>query len=128
MPWSLEHIENLQIVELTISGRVSGDDLKEAAAARIALGQEKGIDKYIINARHIDAPESATPGVYDIPTKMYAEKNLSRASQIAVIAPLSSESMWVTGFYEDICINRGWRVRTFLDRDFAIDWLQESGH
>jgi len=127
MPWSLEYLENLQIVELTISGRVSGDELKEAATARIALGQEEGVHKYIINARHIDAPESATPEVYDIPTKMYAEKNLSRASQIAVIAPLSSESMWVTGFYEDICVNRGWRVRTFLDRDLAIDWLRESG-
>jgi hypothetical protein len=127
MPWSLEHIENLQIVELTISGRVSGDELKDAAAARIALGQEKGVDKYIINVTHIDAPESTTAEVYDIPTKMYAEKNLSRASQIAVIAPLSSESMWVTGLYEDICVNRGWRVQTFLDRNLAIDWLQESG-
>jgi len=127
MPWSLQHIENLQIVELTISGHVSGDELKEAAAARIALGKERGVHKYIINARHIDAPESATPEVYDIPTRMYAEKKLSRASQIAVIAPLSSESMWVTGFYEDICVNRGWRVHTFLDRDLAIDWLQESG-
>ena len=126
MPWSLEHIENLQIVELTISGRVSGDELKDAAAARIALGQENDIDKYIINVTHIDAPESATAEVYDIPTKMYAEKKLSRASQIAVIAPLSSESMWVTGFYEDICVNRGWCVQTFLDRNLAIDWLQES--
>lgn len=127
MPWSLKYIEDLQIVELTISGSVRGDELQEAAAARIALGQEKGINKYIINVTHIDAPESATAEVYDIPTKMYAEKNLSRASQIAVIAPLSSESMWVTSFYEDICVNRGWRVRTFIDRDLAIDWLQESG-
>jgi hypothetical protein len=126
MPWSIEYIEDLQIVELTISGRVSGDELKEAAAARIALGQEKSADKYIIDVTHIDAPESATPEVYDITTRMYAEKNLSRASQIAVIAPISSESMWVTGFYEDICVNRGWRVHTFLDRDLAIDWLQES--
>lgn len=125
MSWNVEHNEDLQIVELTISGRVSGDDLREAAAARIALGQEKGIDKYIINVRHIDASESMTPDIYEIPTKIYAEKNLSRSSQIAVIAPLASESLWVTGFYEDICVNRGWRVHTFLDRDRAIDWLQE---
>jgi len=127
MPWSVEYIGDLQIVELTISGRVGGDELKEAAAARIALGQERSTDKYIINVRDIDAAQSATAEVYEIPTKMYAEKNLSRASQIAVIAPLSNESMWITGFYEDICVNRGWRVHTFLDRDRAIDWLQEPG-
>jgi len=126
MPWRLEHNLDLQIVELTISGHVSGDELKKAAAARISLGQESGVDKYIINARHVDAPEATTPDVYDIPTKLYAEKNLSRASQIAVIAPLSSESRWITSFYEDICVNRGWRVQTFLDRNHAIDWLQEA--
>ncbi len=127
MPWSVEHNEELRIVELAISGRVSGDELKEAAAARIALGKVNGVDKYIIDVRHIDVPEATTPDVYDIPTKMYAEKSLSRTSQIAVIAPLSRKSTWITGFYEDICVNRGWRVHTFLDRSRAIDWLQESG-
>lgn len=125
MPWNLEYSERLQIVELTINGRVTGNELKEAAAARIALGLELGVGKYIINARHIDAPESTTPAVYEIPTRTYPEKNLPRDSQIAVIAPISREAMWITGFYEDICVNRGWRVRTFLDRDRAIEWLQD---
>jgi len=125
MPWDLEYSERLQIVELVISGRVTGEELKEAAEARIVYGQELGVNKYIINARHIDAPESATPAVYEISTKTYSDKNLSRDSQIAVIAPIASEAMWVTSFYEDICVNRGWRVKTFLDRDRAIEWLQD---
>ena len=58
MPWKLEHLEDLEIVELTIDGSVTGEELKEAAAARIRFGQEVGVDDYIINVRHIDAPQS----------------------------------------------------------------------
>ena len=123
MPWNLEYHDDTQIIELTITGQVTGEDLQAAASARIALGKKKGVDRYVINARHIDAPRSTTPAVYDIPNRLYIEEGLSRSSSIAVIAPVDSESMWITGFYEDICVNRGWRVETFLDRDRAIDWL-----
>lgn len=126
MPWNLEYHEDTQIVELVITGRVSSEELLEAASARIAFGEENRTDKYIINARHIDAPRSTTLAVYDIPTRIYDEKGLSRDSAIAVVAPIASESIWISSFYEDLCVNRGWRVETFLERSRAIEWLQDS--
>ena len=125
MPWKLEYHEDSQIVELHIDGRANGDELREAATARIAFGKEKGVERYIINVRHLKAPRSATPAVYEIPTRLYEEEGLSRSSVIAVIAPMDAQSMWAANFFEDICVNRGWRVETFLDRDRAIDWLVE---
>ena len=126
MPWNLEYHEDTQIVELHVTGKMTGAELKEAASARISFGNERDADRYIINARHIDAPRSTTPAVYEIPTQLYDEQGLSRNCAIAVIAPIDSESIWITSFYEDICVNRGWQVETFLDRDRAVDWLQQT--
>ena len=126
MPWKLEYHEQSQSVELHISGRANGDELREAAAARIANGKEKGVERYIINARHLAAPRSATAAMHDIPTRLYDKERLSRSSTIAVIAPMDAQSMWAVNFFEDTCVNRGWQVESFLDRDRAIDWLLET--
>ena len=45
MAWTVEYNEALNIVELKLSGRLSGAELQESAAARIALGEEHGITK-----------------------------------------------------------------------------------
>ena len=126
MPWKLEHHEQSQIVELHINGRANGDELREAAAARIAFGKEKGVKKYIINVRHLEAPRSTSQTVFEIPARLYDEAGLSRSSAIAVIAPIDAQSQWAVNFFEDTCVNRGWRVETFLDRDRAVDWLLET--
>lgn len=125
MPWNLEYHEDVQIIELHISGRANGDELKEAAAARIVFGKEKAVEKYIINVIHLEAPRSTSTAVYEIPTRLYDDEGLSRNSMIAVIAPMDAKSMWAANFFEDLCVNRGWRVETFLDRDRAVDWLLE---
>ena len=126
MPWKLEYHEQSQIVELHIDGRADGNELQEAAAARIAFGREKGAERYIINVRHLQAPRSTTTAMFEIPTRLYEDEGLSRSSTIAVIAPIDVESQWATNFFEDICVNRGWRVQTFLHRDRAVDWLLET--
>jgi len=125
MPWNLKFHEDTRIVELQISGRVKGDDLIAAANARIDLGKEKGVDRYIVDARDIDIPRSATLALHDIPARLYDDKGLSRSSAIAVLRPVSERSEWATSFFEDLCFNRGWRVESFDDRDRAIGWLLE---
>ena len=122
----LEYHEDTGIVELHINGRANGEELMEAATARIAFGKERGVERYIINVRHLEAPRSATTAVFEIPTRLYDEQGASRSSTIAVIAPIDAQSMWAANFFEDTCVNRGWRVETFLDRDRAIDWLLET--
>lgn len=126
MSWDLTTIEGLQIVKLTISGTVSGQELLDAAAARIDFGKEHNATQFIIDATDMDAPESTTTAVHDIPTRVYSEKNFNRRCHIAVITPVRPESRWITQFYEDICVNRGWRVETFSSSDDAVNWLQRS--
>jgi len=126
MSWDLRLVDGLQIVRLTITGTVSGQELVDAASARIDFGNDHKATQFIIDASDMDAPRSTTTAVHNIPTRVYPTKSFARFSQIAVIRPIRPESGWIAQFYEDICVNRGWRVRTFDNYDEAIAWLQRS--
>jgi hypothetical protein len=126
MVWSVGCHDESQIVELSFSGKVSGSELKEAAAARIDFGRENGTQKYLIDATDMLAPKSAILDVLEIPTKVYSDQRMDRASRIAVIRPLDPDSHWITEFYENASVMRGWLVEIFADRRKAIAWLQSS--
>lgn len=126
MAWTVEYNEALNIVELKLSGRLSGAELQESAAARIALGEEHGITRFLIDARDLIAPRSTTLSIYEIAAKTYPKSNQRRDTRIAVINPSAPESEWIVQFYEDLCINRGWRVHMSDDRVTALGWLDEQ--
>jgi hypothetical protein len=123
MTWNLECKDDLQIVVLTYSGKVSGRDIKEAAAARIDMGKQKGITRFLIDTRKVEADESATMGIHEIPAKMYPEKQVERTNRIAIIGPESSISKTMVRFFENSCVNRGWLVSAFQDYKSAIEYL-----
>lgn len=126
MTWKVEYIDHLDIVELTLLGRLTGAQLQEAAAARIALGEEHGVTDFLIDAQDLIAPRSTTMSIYNIPARTYVEMNARRDARIAVVIPTAPESEWIVQFYEDLCVNRGWRVHMAPDRESALDWLQRG--
>jgi hypothetical protein len=123
--WEIHFHEDLAVVETEFDGVVSGDEMLEAAQARIAAGKRHKTHLFIIDAKKMIAPRSATVEVYEIPTKIYPKTLAERASRIAVVAPDDPDSVWVANFFEDVCINRGWQTRVFRDKPTAIAWLQE---
>ena len=123
MTWAIEYDDDLQIVVLTYSGKTTGEDIKEAAAARIAMGKEKGVNKFLIDAGKVETEASATLSIYEVPEDLYLRQEANRKSRIAVIRPESSVSREMVEFYETACLNLGWLVKVFQDRDNAVEWL-----
>ena len=126
MKWKTEYNDELQIVELTYEGNITGKDIKEAAVARIAMGRQKGVTRYLIDTRKVQTDSSATIDIYDVPTRIYPDECVSHTSHIAVIKPELPETSDMVSFYVNACMNRGWLVKTFEDRDSAIKWLQQE--
>lgn len=126
MVWKVEYDDKLQIVVLTYSGKTKGEDIKEAAAARIAMGKEKGVTNYLIDTRKIATEGSSTFDIFTLPSKMYPDKRVESRSRIAVIIPELPTEREMVQFYEDVCFNRGWMVKTFQDHDSALKWLQQD--
>ena len=126
MVWDVQYHDDSQIIELTFSGKTTGPELKEAAASRIQLAKEMGARKNLINTFEMQAPKSTILDVLEIPVKVYSEKRMDRTSSIAVVRPSDEDSHWITQFYENASVMRGWIVQIFSNRDDAIDWLQSS--
>jgi hypothetical protein len=127
MVWQVELDEESQVVVLSFDGVVTGPELIEAAEARILLGKETGVDSYIIDAADMVAPKSTIMDVLDIPKQVYQDNNMSRTSLLAVVKPTNPGSVWIAELYENASILRGWRVKSFDDRDAALYWLQNYG-
>ena len=125
MAWTVEYDDDLQIVVLTYLGNVTGAEIKEAAVARIGMGKQKGATKFLIDTRTVEADKSATMSIYDLPTKVYPEKHAQHTSRIAIVGPQSSASKEMVKFFENACVNRGWSVMTFENRESAVKWLQQ---
>jgi hypothetical protein len=121
--WRVEFHSDLRIVELSLSGSVAGPELLKAAAARIDLGQKKAVTNFLIDAAELIASKSTTLDVIRIPDTIYFDKNMVSTSRIAVVVPKEPESHWITEFYENAAVNRGWHVQVFEDRESALDWL-----
>jgi len=123
MKWNLEYRDDIQIIVLTYFGEVTAADIKEAAVARIDLGKQKGVARFLIDTRKVEADEFATTGIYDIPASVYPEKQVERTGRIAILSPESSVSKKMVKFFENCCTNRGFLVQTFQDYKSAIEWL-----
>jgi len=123
MTWTVSFDESLRVVVLTYSGVNTGEDIKEAAAARIALGREKGVNKFLIDTREVVTDESATSDIFELPDKVYPAERNQRESRIAILEPESPRSSEMVRFFESVCVNRGWQVKVFQDLESAIRWL-----
>ena len=126
MAWSVDYDEALRLVVLTYSGQTTGQDIKDAAAARIAMGRKRGVTDFLIDTRDVLVDESATVDIYDVPDKMYVDKAVQRVSRIAILEPRSPDSRHLVEFFANACTNRGWLAKRFTDRTEALEWLHEE--
>lgn len=107
-------------------GPITGQDLKGSLADRLALGREKGVTDFIINAQELVAQHKAIVDVLNLPGKEYLKENMDRESRMAVLVPTDPESVWIAEFYETVCINRGWKVHICNDHASAVRWLLDK--
>ena len=125
MTWRLEFNSTLRIIDLVYVGHVTGPEMKEATTKAIALGKEKGILEVLVDGMEVDLGPSTTD-LFELPDKQYPAEGKSRQSRIALVLPKSPELIKAARFYETACLNRGWCVQLFPNRDEAIQWLTST--
>jgi len=123
MEWKLEYHQDSHVVELFMIGLITGPDLMASVADRIALGREKGVTNFIINAEDLIAQQSAVTDVLDLPEVKYLEEDMERDCRLAVLVPKDPESTWLGEFYETVCVNRGWQAHICENHESAVRWL-----
>jgi len=122
MPWNVSHDSAINVVVVTYAGRTTGDDLRAATSAAIALGKEKDTTNFLVDASALELTASIFD-VYELPTQQYVNEGVERTSRIAVIRPISPDALDAAKFYETVCQNRGWFAKLFAGRQSAVSWL-----
>lgn len=125
MPWTYEHNPVLQIIDVVYAGNITARDLRESTSELIALGKEKGINRFLLDTTEMKLDTNLVD-LYDLPTQQYVEEKADRQGRIAVILPKSTRARKAAEFFETVCRNRGWLVQVFSERQGAVDWLTLS--
>ena len=121
MPWSLEYHSETKIVLCTYSGQLSLDEFKEATERTIALAVKHKTNLLLIDDSKLEPAVSAID-IYEMP-RFYDKVEGDRKSRIALILPPSGQIREDVKFYETVCRNHGWNVKSFDEPQGATDWL-----
>ena len=122
MAWTLECDSKLRIIELVYTGRTTGVDLQESTLKAIAMGKEEGFLNFLVDATEIVLLGSIFD-LLDLPVRQYPAANLYYQGRVAVVLPKRPKEQQDARFYETACVNRGWLVKLFPNRDEGIAWL-----
>ncbi|MDH5502142.1 MAG: hypothetical protein OEY72_13680 [Gammaproteobacteria bacterium] len=124
MPYQIRFNEKLLHIENIVSGILSKDELDKSTADGIALQQKHSAYSILINASQLESVDSVTD-LYQMP-KQYSELGVSRSTRIALVMPELEKARKFVRFYETVCMNRGWTVRSFETQGEAEMWLASS--
>jgi hypothetical protein len=128
MSWSYEHNPTLGVVEVVYKSEVSARDLRESTSELIELGKREGLNRFLVDAADMTlAPSTSLVDAYDLPTRQYVEQGADRQCRVAIYLPDSARARDAVRFYETACVNRGWMVKVFSERQEAVKWLAQGG-
>jgi hypothetical protein len=121
--WTLEYNSTLRIVEIVLAGSITGPDLQESTSKAIALSKDQGIPAaFLVDATELELAASIVD-LYDLPAQQYFAEGADLRNRLALVLPQSPKARRDARFYETACVNRGWNVKSFPNRDEAIEWL-----
>ena len=120
MSHEFEYLEDKSITLIKISGTynfaMETDFLKEM----ISIIKEHNSKGSLWDCREGEfVGDTAT--LYDRP-KLYEHLDMHRARRRALVVKELNQDLQ---FFENVCVNRGWSIKLFIDYDAAIKWLTE---
>ena len=121
MSFAVKYNPEFRIIESVLADNVTKKDLLMHEAQCIALAKETNPTGILTDATQATLKVSMA-ALFDLP-EFYAVQGLRRSVRIAILPPTSDAENRLVDFYETVCLNRGWTVRTFTERQEALDWL-----
>ena len=125
MPWRIEYDEQRNVICLTFEGQVSGEDVRHSSISAIGIIEGKDMRNILSDFTGVARIDVSTLGVFQLP-KEYKALGLRGWFREAIVSPRDSMVRETVVFYETVCVNRGYSVRTFERRAQALDWLAST--
>jgi hypothetical protein len=121
MSFTVKYNPELSIIESVLVDNLTSKDLRMHEAQSIALAMKNKANRFLSDATAATIKVSISD-LYNLP-EFYQDQGLRRPVLIAVLSPTSEAGKKLVDFYETVCLNRGWTVKIFDERQEALDWL-----
>ena len=120
MEWNLVIHDEDKYLEVVTSGMVDGDGTIDMAKAIAQTMKSHQVTKAIIDHRNVVGVIGDTSATYNRP-KIFRFIGLTLGIKIAEIIRPEHEGHF--RFFESVCLNQGYRLSVFHDKDKALTWL-----
>lgn len=121
MPYSIRFNDVLRCVETTYEDVVLATELTQAAIETIAAGVANDSKLFFGDCTRLVGGHSIAD--LFVLMEQLAKLGLPRGAREALLYPTIEDRARDVDFWETICVNRGFQVRAFDDRETAIRWL-----
>lgn len=124
MPYKYIEPDGSDILEVKYTGIVTAEDHKGAINEFKTINETK---KYFLVLTDLIEMEIA-PSVLNIydNVNLLEQIEIDKAISEAIILPENKFAAENVRFYENACVNRGFNVKTFNERDKALSWLKKQ--
>ena len=121
MPWSTRVDPDFPIVVTRYEGVLEPSELSEAIRESLVVARDCGRNLFLGDCSALAGGHSVVD-LYALADALLAS-GVVRGFREAVLLPALPDSAENVRFWETTCLNRGIRVRIFLDRESALAWL-----
>lgn len=122
MSWHIAYDEALGVIHCVYAGHVTTADYEAGTLKTIALAKRHNTHLIFIDESELLSVDVSTMEIYQMP-RFYEEADANRRSKWALILPPEGKVREDVEFYVTMCLNRGWYLKAFDDRQAGIDWL-----
>ncbi len=119
--WEMEFLEEHGVVHLTATGRMGLEEILEWSAEVFELASIKSSSVLLHDLRGM-TPVMSAADIYRLPEAL-GELGLTHRMRVAIAVTRLSGKSSDFDFFETVARNSGFRVKLFLSRNEAWDWL-----
>lgn len=124
MVWKVELDAENGFIHTVYSGIITKNDILASTTETLKMISGKKPHKFL--SEWIDSISTlSTLDIFAIPGE-WESSEASKGSVLALVVQEDAKSQKDANFYENACVNRGWRVRIFTQRNDAIEWLKKQ--
>lgn len=121
MAWTVELDPAGPYITVRSSGHLTVEEVRAAFDAGLQLAQEHDVWAVLSDSTAVESAPSPVD-LYEIAERL-AHLGVSARFRQAVLLRRHSPAAQITQFWENTTLNRGLRVRVFVDADAARSWL-----
>ena len=122
MDWKIAINDEFKYVEVITGGIADKDDSLNMAKAITHVMKANRITKALIDHRNV---ESVTGNIFDIYDRPKLFRIIGIVLRIKIAEIIKSEHLEHFKFLETVCVNQGYRMSTFQEKEKALTWLLE---